>query len=183
MIWAWQLATIFLGLLLGIAIVLGFRRRVRRGRMLGELEELREQLHRGRHGELETDRRFHALLSSLPVGVGLLDVDLIYRQVNAALCEMLDVPREQLIGQHVYESLQGSRAPGDFYPGIWAMTTHQPAEAVIDQRRANGTRLLARFTVTPVEDEQGRVVALVQVVERISCSAGRDRTKAERSSP
>lgn len=166
--WPWEIVSIIVGLGLAVLALLVIRQNRRLRRLQGSLDEEFSDRRRAESKFVQTDQQYHALLDALPLGVALLDIDFFYQTANASLARMLRTTPEKLAGQHVYESLQGSQQAADFYPGIWALATHQPAEAILDQTHPDGQRFLARLHVSPILDSEQNVTGLLQVVEDIT---------------
>jgi PAS domain S-box-containing protein len=166
--WPWEVVSVLAGLGLAILALLVIRQNHRLRRLQGSLDEEFSDRRRAENKFVQTDQQYRTLLDALPLGVALLDTDFFYQTANASLARMLRTTPEEITGQHVYESLQGSQQSADFYPGIWALATHQPAEAILDQTHPDGQRFLARLHVSPILDNEQNVAGLIQIVEDIT---------------
>jgi len=102
-----------------------------------------------------SERRFRAAFEAAAHGTCLLDAAGRVVEANAALAEMLGRGREDLVGVPVLELVDR--------PPLPATDRHAPATVARRLRHADGRLLHVQVTVTPVRDDVGEPLTLVQV--------------------
>lgn len=126
------------------------------GNVTGGIEVLQDMTqHRNMLANLqEQEERLRQIIATSNDGFWLIDTNLLTKDVNQALCDMLGYPREHIIGRRLSEfvhpmdmeiySEQASRIP---------TTTHRNYE--IRLQTADGGSIFTQFSATTLLDPQG----------------------------
>ncbi|MDB5096763.1 MAG: sensory transduction histidine kinase [Cyanobacteria bacterium RYN_339] len=134
--------------------------------------------------QLARQRRFaETLLARLPVGVGFIDEDAIFRVANPVLADFCGIPPERIVGHHVDDVLLHSELDG---AGILARVrqTLEPVtvEAVPATVQGDGAGSLTRWdaTVLPFLGETGNFDGWLVLAHEISDRVEKERLQHER---
>ncbi|WP_067933320.1 sigma-54 interaction domain-containing protein [Alicyclobacillus kakegawensis] len=101
------------------------------------------------------NRELEQILDACLDEVFVTDADGRTVRVNEAAAQMYGMPREQLIGQSVYELEQA----GVFYPSVTSMVLREKKRVSVLQTTRSGRRLMA--SANPVFDADGNITQVV----------------------
>ncbi|MBL8333912.1 MAG: PAS domain S-box protein [Rubrivivax sp.] len=107
------------------------------------------------------------LLHTTEEGVWFIDNELRTTDANPAMCRMLGVTREQLIGRTIYEFVDAENE-AIFRDQVRRRDEGLPGSYEIALRRPDGTRVHCQNNPTPVFDAQGRKLGAVGLFSDIS---------------
>ena len=135
------------------------------------------------------DARFRALFDLATNGIAMLDRELRFTDVNAALCTLLSCEREALVGQPL-ASIVGEEHPAELQELDEALRQHRTWSGVLRLTSAAGTAAETEWQVTPDTGSGTRIAIVADVTERRRLEAAREhallseqaaRAEAERS--
>ena len=129
----------------------------------------------------ESEERFRAAFVNAPIGIGLVDPDRRWMQVNKALCDMVGRTQSEMVG----ENYQGNLVPADRVRAAEAMQTLLDGERAAYQverqfLHADGFPVDALVSVSLARDGEGEPLNfIVQVLDMTERKAA-ERERAER---
>ncbi|MBI4877482.1 MAG: PAS domain S-box protein [Acidobacteria bacterium] len=117
----------------------------------------------------ESEGRFRAAFDQAPVGMVVTGLNGRLRQVNAALCAMLDYPAEELVGRSFIQITH----PDDVVLGVQAiqqMLREPEHRATVEKRylRKDGKPVWAQVMSRTLRDATGRPYSLITHVREIT---------------
>jgi PAS domain S-box-containing protein len=118
----------------------------------------------------EADRRYRVAFETTLVGMATADIDGFYVEVNAALCQLLDRPREQLIGRHLTEVIHPEDAPA-VKQSLAQMVTRRVARSIqreIRHVRGDGAVIVAEAALVPICDDDGAALSLMVFTQDVT---------------
>lgn len=122
-------------------------------------QELRREIDERMHAEealKESEQRFRTMFEAAAVGIALVAPDETVIEVNPALLDMLGQPREQLVGQPIWDVMHeddSAQAIAAFREILSGGEDRLHAEV---QLRKYGARLWTHAVVSAVSDQDGR---------------------------
>jgi len=132
--------------------------------LLGEDIRRTRQRARDREVDLRKLELFNKyIVDNISSGILTADMEGRVTLINDAACKILGVAREEVAGQPVGDLFAGMRA-GE--PGERAQVQVPRSEAVF--RRADGEEIFLGFSVSPLRDEQGRVIGTVVIFQDLT---------------
>ena len=114
-------------------------------------------------------RRFWAAFEGAPVGVGLVSRDGRFREVNGALCRILDRPRGELAGSPV-DGLAHGENRASFESLRERLGASETESVTVEQRyvRPDGGVIWGKLTLTPTLDGESSGDSFIAVLEDVS---------------
>ena len=114
-------------------------------------------------------RRFQSIFEQAAVGMAEMDVNGRFINVNAALCEILDYKREDLIGRFYNTLTYPEDADIGLEQGQKLLRTRQDAVTVEQRfRRKDGVLVWGRITVSVVSADGNEADTLIAIIEDVS---------------
>lgn len=110
------------------------------------------------------DQRFRALFNSTYQCIGLLDPEGIVLEANRAALDTRGITADQVLGKPLWEAVWWSHNPAlreRIRTAVGRAAGGETVRFETEHRQANGMIAQVDFTLTPIRDEQGRVVLLV----------------------
>jgi len=135
--------------------------RNRSGRIVGTMGISRD-IRGVKHAEEKTrdsEALYQSLIESLPQCIFRKDAEGRYVYVNQRLCEVLGVPREDLLGKTDLDVNPPALAAKYRRDDQWVMT-RQKLFSAVEEVKAKRKKILVRIFKTPVYDGSGRVVGV-----------------------
>jgi PAS domain S-box-containing protein len=126
---------------------------------VAELSRAKQDIERTHDALSATEAEKSAILDHLEEGVLYLGKDLRCQWVNPAAAKLADRPPEALQGRYCYEALFGAEHVCPDCPALDVLKTgqsHERAESCMPNGR------MMRMAASPVRDEHGRLVGVVQ---------------------
>ena len=117
----------------------------------------------------ESEVRFRTLFEEAPIGLVMAAPDTVIQMVNEAFCDMLGYSESELVGRRIYEITHPEDAAGT--PESAAKVFDDAQSIVRLQKRyvrKDGTTVQAETTVSMVNDERGRPVYAVAMIEDVT---------------
>ena len=117
----------------------------------------------------ESEVRFRALFEEAPIGLVMAAPDTVIQMVNEAFCDMLGYSESELVGRRIHEITHPEDAAGT--PESAAKVFDDAQSIVRLQKRyvrKDGTTVQAETTVSMVNDERGRPVYAVAMIEDVT---------------
>ena len=117
----------------------------------------------------ESEVRFRALFEEAPIGLVMAAPDTVIQMVNEAFCDMLGYSESELVGRRIPEITHPEDAAGT--PESAAKVFEDAQNIVRLQKRyvrKDGTTVQAETTVSMVNDERGRPVYAVAMIEDVT---------------
>lgn len=119
----------------------------------------------------EAERRLnlnHAALMAAANAVVITDGHGVIQWVNPAFTRLTGYAAEEVIGGKP-SFLKSGQHPPEFYQRLWETITHgQVWRGQITNRRKDGSRYVEEMTITPVADEQQRIVAFIAIKQDVT---------------
>jgi PAS domain S-box-containing protein len=126
---------------------------------VAELSRAKQDIERTHDALSATEAEKSAILDHLEEGVLYLGKDLRCQWVNPVAAQLADRPPEALQGRYCYEALFGAENVCPDCPVLDVLKTGQSQERA-EGRMPNGCMM--RMAASPVRDEHGRLVGVVQ---------------------
>jgi PAS domain S-box-containing protein len=124
-----------------------------------------------------SEAKFRAIFDQAPNGISLLSEDLIFLEVNPALCGMIARPREEVVGKHVsmFIPRRGEDAPLDI---TGELKTHRVWRGTFPLIRSDGAQVELEWNVSTHSVPGVRLAIATDVTERRVIEADRERLLA-----
>jgi PAS domain S-box-containing protein len=116
------------------------------------------------------------IFDAVPELIAIIDPDHTITRVNKAMAERCGVTPEHLIGRKCYEVVHGLSCPLPDCPHSMMMLDGQVHHEEIEEPRCNG---VFDVTVSPLTDEEGRVIASVHIMRDVTSHKQAARLLAE----
>jgi PAS domain S-box-containing protein len=116
----------------------------------------------------ESEERFRRVFEQSPLGKATLDHAFRFREVNPALCEMLDRTKEELVGASFLDLMHPDDRAICLEKGR-ALIEGRIAQVQLEERffRSSGEAIWVRVNVGPIRDTQGNILYSLGVVEDV----------------
>ncbi|WP_245796738.1 PAS domain-containing protein [Halodesulfovibrio marinisediminis] len=118
--------------------------------------------------ELKDRTRFLAALDQAEDGIFILDTDGILEYVNASLLNLTQYTEEEMLGRHI-SMLRAKQHPQEFFEELWKVLRSGGVwrgETVYVKK--NGEEISAEVTATPVFDETGALINIVELIRDVT---------------
>ena len=112
-----------------------------------------------------SEDRFKAIFDGAPDGIALLSRDLIFLDVNPALCRILGQPREMLVGKHV-SALSPTDVQGEVEHVSSVVSEEGTWRGALPLLRSDGSRVDLEWSVSRHRDPDVRLAIISDVTER-----------------
>ena len=133
-------------------------------------KEIEEELRRSKRDARARFRELKALYQNAPVGLALLDRDLRFARINAALADINGLPAGDHIGRYVFDALPALRDVAE--PALrQVMATGEPVvdvEIEAETPREPGVKRCWVEQFYPIKDDAGEVVGVGVVCEEVT---------------
>jgi len=131
--------------------------------VLGSLEDVSEHA-----AQTAEKRRIRRAVEASAESVVITDLNGIIEYVNPAFCRLTGYSREETIGQHT-RVLKSGRHDSEFYRALWdTISSGCVWSGRLVNKRKDGTLFEEEATISPVLDEQGKIVNFVAVKRDVS---------------
>ncbi|MDO8209260.1 bifunctional diguanylate cyclase/phosphodiesterase [Conexibacter sp. CPCC 206217] len=126
-------------------------------------------LRAGQHALAHAQQQFRTAFEDAPIGIALFGVDARFTEVNRALCEMLGVERQQLVGVPVIEYVAPSDRvePVDTFRELMK-GSRQTFSSEVRLQRADGREIWCQLRASLVRDGDGQPLHFIVQVEDVS---------------
>jgi PAS domain S-box-containing protein len=116
----------------------------------------------------ESEQRFRRVFEQSPLGKAIAGLDFRFREVNPALCAMLDYTQDELIGRSFLEMVHPDDRENCGQMGK-ALVNGEIPQIQLEERflRKSGEPLWVNLNVGPIRDADGRVLYTLGVIENI----------------
>ena len=117
----------------------------------------------------DSEVRFRTLFEEAPIGMVMAAPDTVIQKVNEAFCDILGYSEAELVGRRIYEITHPEDAAGT--PESAAKVFDDAQSIVRLQKRylrKDGSTVQAETTVSMVNDERGRPVYAVAMIEDVT---------------
>jgi PAS domain S-box-containing protein len=115
-----------------------------------------------------SEKHYRSLVDNIPLGISLVDSQYRILMVNAPFGKMFNKPPNELIGKECFREYEKRDKVCDHCPGVTAMSTGFPAEAVSEGIRDDGSHFVVRLTAVPTISSDGLTNGFLEVVEDIT---------------
>jgi PAS domain S-box-containing protein len=114
---------------------------------------------------LESEERFRSAFNAVGIGMGQIDAEGRYINVNRHLCEMLGYGPEELIGFTPYDFTHPDDREEN-WRGMQRLLSGEIGDYRIEKRlmRKNGEALWVSVHASPIRDAEGKVIAAVGII-------------------
>ncbi|WP_028491140.1 EAL domain-containing protein [Thioalkalivibrio sp. ALE19] len=122
-----------------------------------------------RHRERERQlHRFRHIIEQSPAAVAVTDLEGQIEYVNPAFERVSGYSRDELLGQ-TPARIQSGNTPDEVYRDLWGtITAGETWTGEIQNRRKDGTLFWEQDVISPLKDEQGRVINYVAIKQDIT---------------
>ena len=124
-----------------------------------------------------SEAKFRAIFDQAPNGISLLGEDLLFLEVNPALCRMIGRAREEVVGKHIsmFIPRRGEDAPLDI---TGELETHRVWRGTFPLIRSDGRQVELEWNVSTHSVPGVRLAILTDVTDRRAIEAERERLLA-----
>ncbi len=116
----------------------------------------------------ESEELYRSLVENIDLGVTLINSDHIIVMANAAMGKMFGKPASLFQGRKCFKEFEKRDTICSHCPGVKAMASGKPAEAITHGVRDDGSSLTVRIKAFPVRGEQNMHKGFIEVVEDIT---------------
>jgi|GEM_PF-2078353 len=131
--------------------------------------------------QVETERtRLRRVIDEVPIGFALMSPTGEVLEINAATHDLwgLRLPKahsfEEFEAYRGYHRDTGRPLLAEEWPGVQAAKTKEPAEAVIDIERRDGSRRAARIRAMPMKNKNGELSLVAVITEDVQDAVERE---------
>ena len=133
-----------------------------------ELQMQNEELLRAEAVARETADRYQSLVDGADIGIAMIDSEHNLVMINTTQAVMGRGNPSELVGKKCFRVMGGRDAVCPHCPGVVAMATGSPAEAVVSMAMEDGGVRDFRLKASPIFDRAGRATAFVEIIVDIT---------------
>ena len=133
-----------------------------------ELQRQNEELLRAEAAARETAERYRVAVDGADVGIVMIDSKHDIAMISATQAALGRGEPTELVGKKCFHVFEGRDAVCPHCPGVVAMATGAPAEAVVSIAMDDGIARDYRLRASPIFDRAGQATAFVEIIMDIT---------------
>jgi len=116
----------------------------------------------------KSEELYRSLVENINMGISLVDTDFNVIMTNAANGAMFNKSPDKFFGKKCFEVFEKRSQICSQCPGITAMETGKPQEAITTWQKDDGSRFTIKIKIFPIFDDKGENTGFIKVAEDIT---------------